>query len=127
MTLIDQIHDDVDAGLVDATPFVRISPARARSASRNWHRFFTRDGDDIRLELPVPLSEAVLGGKVRVTTPSGPVDLALPPISSSGKVLRIKGKGVPRGNGGAGDVYVTLKIVLPNGPDEELASFMKRR
>lgn len=47
--------------------------------------------------------------------------------ASSPKVLRIKGKGVPRGNGGAGDVYVILKIVLPNGPDEELASFMKRR
>jgi DnaJ-class molecular chaperone len=90
------------------------------------HRFFIRDGDDIRLELPITLREAVLGGKVRVTTPSGPVDLALPPNSSSGKVLRIKGKGVPRGNAGAGDVYVTLKIVLSDHPDDELASFMKR-
>ncbi|WP_454857912.1 DnaJ C-terminal domain-containing protein [Rhizobium binxianense] len=90
------------------------------------HRFFTRDGDDIRLELPVTLSEAVLGGKVRVPTPSGPVDLALPPNSSSGKVLRIKGKGVPRGNGSAGDVYVTVKVVLPDRPDEELTSFIKR-
>ncbi|MBY3088625.1 DnaJ domain-containing protein [Rhizobium laguerreae] len=90
------------------------------------HRFFTRDGDDIRLELPITLSEAVLGGKVRVPTPFGAVNLALPPNSSSGKVLRIKGKGVPRGNAGAGDVYVTLKIVLPDRPDEELASFMKR-
>ena len=90
------------------------------------HRFFTRDGDDIRLELPITLREAVLGGKVRVTTPSGPVDLALPPNSSSGKVLRIKGKGVPRGSAGAGDVYATLKIVLPDRPDDELASFMKR-
>lgn len=90
------------------------------------HRFFTRDGNDIRLELPITLGEAVLGGKVRVPTPSGPIDLMLPPNSSSGKVLRIKGKGVPRANAGAGDIYVTLKIVLPDRPDEELASFVKR-
>ena len=90
------------------------------------HRFFTRDGDDIRLELPITLGEAVLGGKIRVPTPSGPVDLVLPPNSSSGKVLRIRGKGVPCGNAGAGNVYVTLKIVLPDRPDEELAGFMKR-
>jgi len=89
------------------------------------HRFFAREGNDIRLELPITLGEAVLGGKIRVPTPSGPIDLMLPPNSSSGKVLRIKGKGVPRANTGAGDVYVTLKIVLPDRPDEELASFMK--
>lgn len=83
-------------------------------------------GDDIRLELPVTLSEGLLGGKVRVPTPSGPVDLMLPPNSSSGKVLRIKSKGVPRGNGSAGDVYVTVKVVLPDRPDEELTSFIKR-
>ncbi len=90
------------------------------------HRFFTRDGNDIRLELPITLGEAVLGGKVRVPTPSGPIDLMLPPNSSSGKVLRIKGKGVPRANAGAGDIYVTLKIVLPDRADEDLASFVKR-
>ena len=89
------------------------------------HRFFIRDGDDIRLELPVTLAEAVLGGKVRVPTPSGPVNLALPPNSSSGKVLRLKGKGVPKRNGTAGDVYVTLKIVLPDQPDEQLTDFMR--
>ncbi|MEZ2224598.1 DnaJ C-terminal domain-containing protein [Rhizobium sp. RCC_161_2] len=89
------------------------------------HRFFTRDRDAIRLELPITLREAVLGGKVRVPTPSGPVDLALPPNSSSGKILRIKGKGVPRGYGSAGDMHVTLKIVLPDRPDEDLANFMR--
>ncbi|MFP3656363.1 DnaJ C-terminal domain-containing protein, partial [Burkholderia sp. SIMBA_052] len=72
------------------------------------------------------LGEAVLGGRVRVPTPAGAVNLVLPPNSSSGKVLRIKGKGVPRGNASAGDVYVTLKIVLPDRPDEELAKFMTR-
>jgi DnaJ-class molecular chaperone len=89
------------------------------------HRFFTRDGDDIRLELPVTLAEAVLGGKVRVPTPSGPVNLTLPANSSTGKVLRIKGKGVARGKGEPGDMYVTVKIVLPEQPDAQLAAFAK--
>ncbi|SCW78966.1 DnaJ domain-containing protein [Rhizobium mongolense subsp. loessense] len=89
------------------------------------HRFFTRDGDDIRLELPVSLSEAVLGGKVRVPTPSGPVHLTLPPHSNTGKVLRLKGKGVVRRGGEQGDVYVTLKIVLPDKPDDRLTAFVK--
>jgi len=89
------------------------------------HRFFTRDGDDIRLDLPVTLREAVLGGKVRVPTPSGPVNLTLPANSSSGKVLRLKGKGVARRGGDAGDIYVTLKIVLPEQPDEQLTAFAK--
>ncbi len=89
------------------------------------HRFFKRDGDDITLELPVTVKEAVLGGKVRVPTPSGPVDLELPPNSSSGKVLRIKEKGVRRTNGRSGDFYVTVKIVLPPRPDEELINFVK--
>ncbi|MBY5467986.1 DnaJ C-terminal domain-containing protein [Rhizobium leguminosarum] len=89
------------------------------------HRFFTRDGDDIRLELPISLSEAVLGGKVRVPTPSGAVNLTLPPHSNSGKVLRLKGKGVAKRGGEHGDVYISLKIVLPDAPDERLTAFMK--
>jgi len=89
------------------------------------HRFFTRDGDDIRLELPISLSEAVLGGKVRVPTPSGPVNLTLPPYSNSGKVLRLKGKGVAKRGGEHGDVYISLKIVLPDAPDERLTALMK--
>ncbi|TAX85204.1 J domain-containing protein [Rhizobium leguminosarum] len=89
------------------------------------HSFFLRDGDDIRLELPISLSEAVLGGKVRVPTPSGPVNLTLPPHSNSGKVLRLKGKGVVKRGGEHGDVYISLKIVLPDAPDERLTAFMK--
>lgn len=90
------------------------------------HRIFTRDGDDILLDLPVSLSEAVLGGKVRVPTPSGAVNMVLPPNSNSGKTLRIKGKGVRRQNGDAGNVYATLKIMLPDHPDDELVSFVAR-
>ncbi|MBX4936209.1 DnaJ C-terminal domain-containing protein [Rhizobium binae] len=89
------------------------------------HRFFTRDGDDIRLELPISLSEAVLGGKVRAPTPSGAVSLTLPPHSNTGKVLRLKGKGVPKRGGGHGDVYVSLKIVLPDRPDDRLTSLVQ--
>jgi len=89
------------------------------------HRFFTRDGDDIRLDLPISLNEAVLGGKVRVPTPSGPVNLTLPPHSNTGKVLRLKGKGVAKRGGEHGDVYITLKIVLPDAPDERLKSFVE--
>ncbi|MBW8789993.1 DnaJ C-terminal domain-containing protein [Rhizobium sp.] len=89
------------------------------------HRFFTRDGDDIRLELPISLGEAVLGGKVRVPTPSGPVNLTLPPHSNTGKVLRLKGKGVAKRGGEHGDVYISLKIVLPDAPDERLKSFIE--
>jgi DnaJ-class molecular chaperone len=87
------------------------------------HPFFTRDGDDIRLELPVSLSEAVLGGRIEAPTPTGKVMLTVPKSSSSGRVLRLKGKGVPRAHGGAGNLYATLRIVLPEGEDPDLEQF----
>ena len=67
------------------------------------HRFFERDGDDIRLDLPISLDEAVLGAKIRVPTPTGAVTLTVPSHSNSGKILRLKGKGVPKRGGGRGD------------------------
>jgi len=88
------------------------------------HSFFRREGDDIRLDLPITLNEAVLGGKVKVPTPAGPVMATVPENSSSGRTLRVKGKGVPRRNGTRGDVYATLKIVLPERPDTELKTFV---
>jgi len=88
------------------------------------HPFLRREGDDIRLDLPISLVEAVLGGKIRVPTPSGPVMASVPENSSSGRTLRVKGKGVPRSNGSRGDVYATLKIVLPEKPDPELKAFV---
>ena len=84
------------------------------------HPFFVRDGDDIRLDLPISLREAVLGGKVKVPTPTGPVNATIPPWSNSGKVLRLKGRGVPKRDGGTGDQYVTLRLVLPDKPDPAL-------
>ena len=88
------------------------------------HPYFARDDDDIRLELPVSLSEAVLGGKVRVPTPNGTVIVTVPRWSSSGKVLRVRGRGVPRANGSRGDVYARLAIVLPEQPDAQLEQFI---
>ena len=87
------------------------------------HRFFTRLGDDIHLELPVTLGEAVLGASIKVPTPAGPVMLKVPKGSNTGSVLRLKGKGVPR-RGGQGDELVKLKVVMPSGPEPELETFL---
>jgi DnaJ-class molecular chaperone len=88
------------------------------------HPYFTRRGDDIHLEMPISLPEAVLGAKVDVPTPTGPVTMTVPKGASSGRVLRLKGKGVPRANGSRGDEYVKLKVALPEKPDPELESFV---
>ncbi|CAA9509359.1 MAG: DnaJ-class molecular chaperone CbpA [uncultured Sphingomonas sp.] len=86
------------------------------------HRFFIRDGNDVRLTLPVTLREAVLGGKVKVPTPDGPVMLTVPKGSSSGKVLRIKGRGFPAKGGTRGDELVTLAVDVPSD-DAALEAF----
>lgn len=85
---------------------------------------FTRDGDDIRLEVPISLSEAVLGGRIRVPTPTGDVMMSVPEASNTGTTLRLKGKGAPRRGGGRGDEFVTLKLVLPKESDPELEAFV---
>ena len=85
------------------------------------HPLFDRDGDTIRMELSISLSEAVRGGAVDVETISGQVTMNVPANSNSGRVLRLKGKGI---NGG--DQLVTLKIVLPKNIDRELAQFIER-
>ena len=88
------------------------------------HPLFRRDGDDIQVELPVSVRDAVLGGKLRVPTPTGTVTMTIPKWSNTGAKLRLKGKGVPRRNASRGDEFVTLKIVLPEKPDPELERFM---
>lgn len=85
---------------------------------------FTREGDDLALEMPVSLSEAVLGGRIRVPTPTGDVTMSVPKGSNSGTILRLRGKGAPRRDGGHGDQLVTLKVVLPKPPDPELEAFV---
>ncbi|MBV8568843.1 MAG: DnaJ domain-containing protein [Methylobacteriaceae bacterium] len=88
------------------------------------HPLFTRKGDDIHIDLPISLREAVLGSKVNVPTPTGAVTMTVPKWSNTGKVLRLRGKGVSRSGGGHGNEYVTLKVVLPEEPDAELEKFV---
>ncbi|MBV8823499.1 MAG: J domain-containing protein, partial [Hyphomicrobiales bacterium] len=76
------------------------------------HPQFTRKDDDIHVELAIPLDQAVLGGRISVPTPTGPVTMTVPKWSNSGAVLRLKGKGVARRGGAHGDEYVTLKVML---------------
>jgi len=86
------------------------------------HRFFTREGTNIRLTLPVTLKEAVLGAKVKVPTPEGAVMLTIPKGTSSGKVLRLKGRGFVGKDGKRGDQLVTVDIEIPSD-DAELQHF----
>jgi DnaJ-class molecular chaperone len=88
------------------------------------HRFFTREGDDIHVEIPVTLTEAVLGGRINVPTPSGPVTMTVPKHSNTGSILRLRGKGVARPGGGHGDEFVKLKVMLPDPPDPALDAFV---
>jgi DnaJ-class molecular chaperone len=88
------------------------------------HHLFERDGNDLRIELPVTLYEAVLGAKVRVPTLDGAVELSIPPNTSSGRTFRLKGKGFPA-KSGAGDLMATARIVLPDGSDQALEELMK--
>lgn len=82
------------------------------------HPFFRREGDDLRLDLPVTLDEALTGGKIKVPTAEGAVMLSVPPASSSGRVLRLKGKGFARKDGTRGDQLVSLEIVLPESDSD---------
>jgi DnaJ-class molecular chaperone len=90
------------------------------------HAFFKVDGSDLRVELPVTLYEAVLGDKVRVPTLGGAVELSIPKNTSSGRTFRLKGKGLPKPGGGTGDLFVTTRIVLPDGNDSELEALMQK-
>ena len=101
------------AGNGDAIVTIEIEP----------HAFFAREGKDIRLTLPISLKEAVLGAKVKVPTPEGPVMLTVPKGSSSGKVLRLKGRGFTDKAGKRGDQLVSLGIDLPEG-DSKLEKFV---
>lgn len=77
------------------------------------HPFFVRDADDLRADLPVALHEALLGAEVSVPTPKGRVALRIPPETQNGRTIRLAGQGMPRRDGGFGDLFVTVRIVLP--------------
>lgn len=91
------------------------------------HPDFHRHGNNIHVELPIALHEAVLGAKVRVPTITGAVTMTVPAASNTGDTLRLKGKGVPASGGrAAGDQVVTLKVRLPEAPDDDLKSFLEK-
>src|SRR5256885_6597507 len=87
---------------------------------------FKVDGSALRLDLPITLYEAVLGGRVRVPTLGSAVELSIPKKTSSGRPFRLKGKGLPTASGGTGDLFVTTRIMLPDGNDAELETVMQK-
>lgn len=89
------------------------------------HRFFERDGDDIFVDVPVTLSEAVLGAKITAPTIHGMVAVTVPTGSNTGSTLRLRGKGIQRKGAAAGDQFVRLKVMLPDKPDKDLVDFVK--
>ena len=90
------------------------------------HPLFKLDGETLRLDLPVTLDEAVLGAKVRVPTLTGSGTMTIPAHSDGGRVMRLKGKGLPTAVGGHGDLLVALKIMLPTEIDPEFEALMQR-
>jgi len=86
------------------------------------HTFFRREGQDVHMDLNISLTEAVEGARIQAPTPSGPVTLTIPAGSNTGKVLRLKGKGVS----GHGDQFVRLQVMLPETADEDLRKFVKK-
>ena len=90
------------------------------------HAIFKVDGSDLRVDLPITLYEAVLGGKVRVPTLGSAVELSIPKNTSSGRTFRLKGKGLPKATAMTGDLFVTTRIMLPDGNDAELEALMQK-
>lgn len=99
----------------DAMLTIRVAP----------HAVYTPDGSDLRMRHGVSLAEAVLGGAITIPTPEGSVAMNLPAMTSGGRTLRLKGKGLPAANG-RGDLYVTIDVQLPS-EDAELTALMRRR
>jgi DnaJ-class molecular chaperone len=89
------------------------------------HPLFTRKDNDIHAELPVTLGEAVLGARIEVPTVDGSVSMTIPKGSNTGTRMRVRGKGAPASGGGRGDHYLTLKVILPDPPDPELARLVE--
>jgi DnaJ-class molecular chaperone len=89
------------------------------------HAFMQREGDDIVVELPITLREAVLGASIEVLTPTGRVRMTIPKGANTGTRLRLRGRGVPRADGSRGDEFVTLKVMLPEKPDSALETFIR--
>jgi DnaJ-class molecular chaperone len=90
------------------------------------HPCYERKGNDLEVRVPVSVAEAALGAKVELPTPKGVISLKLPPRTSSGKRLRVKGHGVQGRNGQVGDLYAEVQIVLPPSLDEESTDLIRQ-
>src|SRR3954462_347249 len=90
------------------------------------HPYFKVEGSDLRVDLPITLYEAVLGAKVRAPTLGGAVELSVPKNTSSGRTFRSRGEGLPKPNGPPGDLFVTTRIMLPDGNDAHLEALMQK-
>ena len=101
----------------DALLTIRIRP----------HPRFTVDGADLRTHVEVPLEDAVLGGMIRVPTLTGAVEMKMPPMTSSGRTFRLRGKGLPKKDGTRGDLFATTAITLPESEDPILTDFARGR
>jgi molecular chaperone DnaJ len=99
----------------DLYVFVRVAP----------HHLFRREGDDLHLDLPVAVHEAVLGARVEVPSLDGPFKLTIPPGTQGGRRFRIAGRGVPSPDGGRGDMVVHARLVLPSDVDERSRELMR--
>jgi DnaJ-class molecular chaperone len=88
------------------------------------HPHFVRDGLDVRIDVPITLSEAVLGAKITIPTIHGPVAVTVPPGTNTGRILRLKDKGIAKGNE-RGSEYVQLKVMLPDEADARLRDFVR--
>lgn len=91
------------------------------------HPRYRVEGRDLHVDLPVPLSEAVLGAKVAVETPTGRIAVNVPAWSSSDKVLRVKGRGLSEKTGGAADLYAHVRVMLPEGGNADLEALLRNR
>ena len=125
----DEVQQAADAANEVGVDFDVFLDAQDTDTVTNLSTKFTPDGADLRLDLPIALYEAVLGGKVRVPTLDGAVELAIPAGTNSGRTFRLKGKGLKLKDGGKtgfGDLLATVRIVLPEGADPELNELMKK-
>jgi DnaJ-class molecular chaperone len=128
-----EVELTVPAGIATGQT-LRLRPGRLRGWAGNEillevavepHPHFRRKGNDIHIELPVTVTEAVLGATVPVPTLRGSAAVKVPRGSNSGSTLRLKGRGIAA-EGKTGDQYVKLRVVLPDPPDPELTAFLER-
>ena len=89
------------------------------------HPYYTRKNNDIHIDIPITLVEAINGGKITVPTLHGNVSVNIPAGSNTDTTMRLKGKGIKPKGGGAGDQYLKLKVMLPEKPDKDLQKFVK--